>query len=283
MKRLFAFAFASLLLAGCFPPEPPKSPAPPLDTITFIRAGDIWSMREDGSLQTQLTNTPEAESSPELSHNGTRIAFSRGERVWSMRRDGTDATQITFGIRDTAPAWSADDGQIVFVRENGIWAVNLNGTGAHELASTPDPRYTFPAWAPDNSLIAFTYDLVCCREHIIFINPDGSPASLEFLIGPLNAGDPITFDTEAAWSPDSTRMAFQGQLANGGPVGVWTADVGGGRESAVFLADGVQPEWSTGGDQIVFARAGQVWKMAEDGSGQVVLAAGSEPSWGPTT
>ena len=58
-----------VVLAACFPQPPP--PPPPNDTIVFVsdRTGnpEIWSMRSDGSQQTQLTTTPDTEIEPKLS------------------------------------------------------------------------------------------------------------------------------------------------------------------------------------------------------------------------
>ena len=76
-----------------------ESPGPPRDTIAFVssRTGnpEIWTMKSDGSQQTQLTNNSEVDSDPTLSLDGTQVAFVRGTppfrlRVWVVNADGSE-------------------------------------------------------------------------------------------------------------------------------------------------------------------------------------------------
>ena len=79
LARWSAVVIGALVLTGCFPIHHP--PPPPKDTIAFVsdRTGspEIWTMRSDGSNQTQLTNTADFERSPEISSDGTQIVFVR--------------------------------------------------------------------------------------------------------------------------------------------------------------------------------------------------------------
>src|SRR5688572_17563925 len=78
--------------------------------IAYERDGDIWSMNPDGTAQTNLTNTPDAEFQPAWSPDGTKIAFARAEDIWVMQADGTGAVNLTSGISPFSseyyPAWS---------------------------------------------------------------------------------------------------------------------------------------------------------------------------------
>ena len=91
LARCGALLVGVLALAACFPPPHPFPPAH--DTIVFVsdRTGndEIWSMRSDGSQKTQLTNTPETESEPELSSDGNQVVFVRKKAVPNVFPDFT--------------------------------------------------------------------------------------------------------------------------------------------------------------------------------------------------
>ena len=286
-------------------------------TIAFVsdRTGnpEVWTMNGDGSNQTQLTDSPDLEVTPELSRDGTKIVFTRrnpdrnvfpNTLIWVMNADGSDQHQVFVPIcaspggvpdvctgvsRDTYPAWSPDGTQIAFVREgnllgSGIWVMNADGSDARSLRRVSDPRFSSLAWSPDGTQIAYSYDYVCCSVHIVFEHLAGNPGpGLDALIGPVNDADSITFDIAPSWSPNGAQIAFRAQMAFNGPVGIWVATVGGGRASAVRLNEGAgNPSFSPDGRRIAFERAGEIWTMNADGSNQVRLGAGTDPNWAPT-
>jgi Tol biopolymer transport system component len=73
---------------------PAAASAEPGGRLAFDQAGEIWTMRADGSEPEKLTRTPGRARSgdPDWSPDGSRIAFSRGGseglRVWTMAADG---------------------------------------------------------------------------------------------------------------------------------------------------------------------------------------------------
>jgi len=312
--RWSALLVGVLALTACFPPSHPNPP--PHDTIVFVsdRTGndEIWSMRSDGSQQTQLTTSPEPELAPKLSSDGTHIVFVRqnapnvfpDETIWVMDVNGSNphevfAPAVSDGTpappsvtRDRDPSWSPDGTQIAFVRDGigtpaGIMAMNADGTNLHVLVpSVPAnqvDRVTDLAWSPDGTELAFSFDFTAQPlQHIDIAKVNGSGTRI--LIGPRNGIDAQTFDVAAAWSPDGTQIAFNGRPnVNNlvGTAGVWVTDSTGPPNPAQLAADGARPSYSPKGDRIAFERAGSVWTMNSDGSDQVMLTAGSMPSWGP--
>lgn len=80
--------------------------------IAFVSNRDgnaeIYTSAPDGSDPRRLTSTLQAESSPSLSPDGTRIAFARAQDIWVMNADGSVATQLTGseGSGEDSSAWS---------------------------------------------------------------------------------------------------------------------------------------------------------------------------------
>jgi len=74
-----------------------------------LAARDVCSMNPDGSGLVNLTRTPEAESTPDVSPDGTRIAFTRRASdgksyLWVMNADGSiRSLRFVFPPEQVAP------------------------------------------------------------------------------------------------------------------------------------------------------------------------------------
>lgn len=129
--------------------------------IAFIRGGDVWSMRADGSGQHQLTSGPEVDSRPQFDPQGHYVVFTRaasegGSRDLYRVNLGGVARPLVTGQGDEHEASFSPDGKtIVFVRgvaETGggvaddIYSVRPSGSGLARLTKTGridefSPRY----------------------------------------------------------------------------------------------------------------------------------------------
>ena len=145
----------------------------------------------DGSNVIQVG--PDGASSPSVSPDGTMIAFVQYRRdagshrnVWVMNADGSDLTQITTDGRSSAPAWSPDGSQIVFLRrvkspsdpwqQTDVFVMNADGTNQTRLTETRRFEYA-PTWSPDGTLILFeqtTYWDQYTSTDLWTMMPDGS-------------------------------------------------------------------------------------------------------------
>src|SRR6266568_2532565 len=101
---------------------------------------------------------------------------------------------------------------------------------------------------------------------LLMINPDGSGRTYVPHTGDANS---------PAWSPDGTKIAFQGE--NGGDYDIYVVNADGSKRTELTFSSAFDgdPAWSPDGTQIAFecARDGnkEIYVMNADGSGQTRL------------
>jgi dipeptidyl aminopeptidase/acylaminoacyl peptidase len=130
--------------------------------IAFVRSGDVWAMRADGTGQHRLTSGPEVDSRPQFDPQGHYVVFERRAAAEGSPHDlyrvnlGGSAHVLTGGAYDEHEASFSPDGRaIVFVRsiaETGggfaddVYSVRPSGAGLARLTTTGhidefSPRY----------------------------------------------------------------------------------------------------------------------------------------------
>lgn len=120
--------------------------------------GGLYASR-DGRLN-QLTEDP-ADSEPDFSADGRTIAFVRAGDVWAMRADGSGQRQLTSGAElDGRPLVAPNGRYVLFERRaaagapRDLYTVKVGGAGLHRLTGTPEDDHE-ASFAPDGSTIAF--------------------------------------------------------------------------------------------------------------------------------
>jgi Tol biopolymer transport system component len=97
----------------------------------------------------------------------------------------------------------------------------------------------------------------------------------------------LLYQTEPAWSPDGSTIAFVSKRSGTSDLYAMNADGSGTRRLTSTKDDDAQPSWSPDGKRIVFARgtSGRLFVMNADGTGARRVsgeeAEETEPAWSP--
>jgi dipeptidyl aminopeptidase/acylaminoacyl peptidase len=169
---------------------------------------DLWMVSWDGRQQVQLTSTPEGESAPRWSSDGTYLAFlssrqgAKDAQVWLMNRTGGEAVKVTDvkgGVEEYA--WSPDSKRLVLVVKDPDPAdadadADKEKDKKEGEKKTPKPivieRYYFKA-----DVAGYLRNE---KSHLYLFDVASKKAE---------ALTPGAFDEEApAWSPDGRQIAF---------------------------------------------------------------------------
>lgn len=108
----------------------------------------------------QLTENP-ADSEPSFSADGHVIAFVREGDIWAMRADGSGQKQLTTGAEiDSRPLVAPNGRYVVFERQTApdqppnLYTVGVGGGAPHALAPSPSDE-SEASFSPDGCTIAF--------------------------------------------------------------------------------------------------------------------------------
>jgi Tol biopolymer transport system component len=228
-----------------------------------------------------------------------RLAAVGGPGLYTITPGGTATKVPGTSSGDNQPAWSPDGSRIAFqsgsTTNQEISVMNADGGGRTPLTTTPVAEQE-PTWSPDGSRIAFvkgasdadtTTDL-----EIWVMNADGSG-----LTQLTNTASGVR-DTQPAWSPDGTQIAFLSEGRTGDiNSNIYVMDTNPATDDAINLTpndtttnpvyqwNDVDPSWSPDGTQITYSTIQDVWKMNANGTGKTNLTinsgGGQNPAWSP--
>ncbi len=225
---------------------------------------------------------------------GQIVFYSEREgnaELYTMQPDGSGQTRLTINqIEDSAPAWSPDGRQIVFISDRDdpnagacfpdcqfhLYQIGPDGSEVRLLAPGMVSAH-HPAWRPDGEALTFD-DEFNFEGNIYLLQADGS--GMEVLIE-----DGFWAD----WSPDGSQIVFASN--RDGNVELYLANANGGNIRRLTENDRMDffPAWSPDGEQIAFmagtGRQRQVFVINADGSGEQQLtyegAVSEDPAWSP--
>jgi TolB protein len=267
-----AAAFALTASAG-------GSISPRADRIAYMSTldgeADIYTMTPTGFMNVNLTHDKtiglRADVEPAWSPDGQFVAFQRNfvktdvqsSQIFLVAADGTKLGALMppmKGIVDTHPTWAPDGQSIVFTSDRDgnfeLYLYTLSSDHVIQLTDTkPGVENLEPTWSPNGKWIAFTRQGVAATV---------TPSSLYILKvgkGAIYKLTPPTLmgrgDHDAAWSPDSKRIAFTSDRLGSSVIrstDLFIVNVDGSGLTRVTTLAGneVHPTFSPYGDQLAF-------------------------------
>jgi len=214
--------------------------------VTPLGSGpeQLHAVNSDGTGHVQLTDDQYNYVGMAWSPDRSTILFASdrpGPSTYSlylMDADGTNIRPVNEDIRVGSASWSPDGNRIVYYDFTGIQIINRDGTGQVRLTS--DPTDTDPAWSPDGGRIAFS------RGYRLYLmNADGTDAH------PISDG--FGGEAGARWSPDGTRILYNGNREIGLEIYVIQDDGTGRRNITNNQLNDTDPAWSPTGDRVVYS------------------------------
>jgi Tol biopolymer transport system component len=272
--------------------------------IAFVRYfpqsqqnSQIWVMNADGTNQQQLSGGPPGHHSgahdhpawsPPLRERFPRLVHRGGQLAEVVVRS-VNAVLARFGRRPLG----AEVTKIAYMRISNYYTIsviNADGTNQRDVWGYypgPSGDGKEPAWSPDGTKIAFTRQYVNSEpyiERVAVMNADGSGVTMLPPTSPLGV-----LDSNPAWSPDGTKIAFQSDRSGNRQVWVMNADGTGLVNLTNRSGDDNSPAWWPDGTKIAFAsdRGGTfgIWTMDADGTGLSNITQGltghscGNPAW----
>jgi hypothetical protein len=173
---------------------------------------DIWAAVESESTLNRITREPTADVNPSVRPGTSQVAYTRISEGNSdiYRADATGNTStplITSSAGDNYATYSGD-GQWLYFASNrsGNWEIyRANADGGDITPITNDPLPDImPGVSRDGTMITWVRQVNQSQGVIMRANSDGSE--------PLALTNPIAFLQHPKFSPDSTRIGFDGDL-----------------------------------------------------------------------
>jgi dipeptidyl aminopeptidase/acylaminoacyl peptidase len=274
--------------------DPQRSPDGKWVAYTVTRAikdtdkndTDIWMASWDGTQEIQVTSSPDGESRPRWSPDNKYLSFissrqgAKGGQLWLLNRAGGEAVKVSDvkgGIGEYA--WAPDGKRLVLVVDEPDPRDPKDDDKAEgDKKKTPPPividRYHFKQDVEGY--------LRNARSHLYLFDLESKKAVA------LTSGTAFE-ESNPAWSPDSTRIAFvskrgTGDLDRTDNTDVWVIEARAGAEPKQLTTspneDSGPLAWSPDGKFISYIAGEEMKYSAYDQSRLAVIAAsGGEPRY----
>jgi TolB protein len=265
--RLLAVVVA-LAAAGCGGGD--SGPRGTLVDFDYVGARGIVLRPVDGGTTKLIRLVPEPIGLADYTLDGKRLVYAGDRGLYVADADGNDIRYVRGQPFNNAlnydPAWSPDDGRIVFSNNGMLYTIAADGGGLRGIGPGE-----FPDWSPAGDLIVFVRNWGASSSvgDVTVARSDGSGARM------LGRGHWPSF------SPDGESVAYSNDET------IYVVPVDGGMPRVV-TRDGYAPVWSPDGRYLAFARvtecghavcSGRIYVMpAEGGVARPVTPLIGDPS-----
>ena len=148
------------------------------ESIAFQYAGDLWVTARAGGAARRLTATPDVETDPRFSPDGSLIAFSRtsgnNTDIYVVPAAGGEPRRLTYHPgSDRVRGWAPDGKRIFFASDRAsppqssylrLWSVPVDGGFEEPL---PMPRAFGGQFSPDGKRIAYEEIPIGVRARLV--------------------------------------------------------------------------------------------------------------------
>lgn len=217
---------------------------------------DLWIALVSGGDPVQITDTPEIETGPAWSPDGSTVIFEK-QRLDGQATDlflmpalGGEARKIIENAGD--PAWSPDGQWIAFADTSTGWSriAKLSPNDPGKLVPVSEPEEGFfhrrPCWSRDGREIVFSRSAGGVSGQLWRVPSGGGEPE------PITDGSDGSANNGPSITPDGRYIVYASD--RGGSTNLWRIPVNGGRPERVTSGPGPdeQPRVSPDGTKIVF-------------------------------
>ena len=243
--------------------------------IVFVYGGDVWLVAKQGGTAIQLTNSPDEESYPRFSPDGSEVAYTASyngnEDVFIVPATGGIPTRVTYQSHaDRMVEWHPDGEHILFAssRASGIqrvrkfFLVSKEG-GLPELLNVPYGELA--SFSPDGSQLAYVTRLAEDRPFKRYRGGYSSDIYLYDLENDtaINITDSNAIDAKPAWV--GNKIFFISDQGANMRLNIYSYDIREGSTTQITEFEDFDISYlGAGSNDLVFEAGGDLFQMNID-------------------